>query len=141
MNRKQLSDLSKADLLENQIWEYCMENKIEYVSASNKTEVNEGGNTAHIVATDFIFNNKSKHIGFCSPQDDGELSNIQPVVFYGKGQVEFYKDNDWTETEKNKALVGLGLNFHDVFPLVYTTRVKYDRKLFSGTLTDFNEQE
>ncbi len=141
MNRKRLSDLSTADLLENQIWEYCMENKVEYVSASNKTEVSESGNITHIVVTDFVFNNKSKHIGFCSPQSDGGLDNIQPVVLLGKGQVEFYKENDWTENEKNKALLKIGLNFHDVFPVVYTTRVKCDRKIYSGVLNNFNEEE
>ena len=141
MNRKRLSDLSAADLLENQIWEYCMENKIEYVSASNKTEISEGSNTTHIVVTDFVFNNKSKHIGFCSPQGDGGLDNIQPVVLLGKGQIEFYKENDWTENEKAKALLKLGLNFNDVFPVAYTTRVKCDRKLYSGILNNFNEEE
>ena len=140
MHRKRLSDLSIADLLENQIWDYCLENKTEYVSASNKTEVTEGGNTTHIVVTDFTFNNKTKHIGFCSPLSEGGLDNVQPVVFFAKGQVEFYKENDWTENEKNKALLKLGLDFHDVFPVVYTTRVKCDRKLFSGTLMSFNEE-
>lgn len=131
--------MSAADLLENQIWEYWMENKIEYVGASNKTEVTDGNNITHIVVTDFIFNNKTKHIGFCSPQGEGGLDNIQPVVFYGKGQVEFYRENDWSENEKNKALAKLGFSFNDVFPVVYTTRVKCDRKLFSSTLVDFNE--
>ena len=140
MNRKRLSDLSTADLLENQIWEYWMENNTEFVKASNKTEVTDGKNVTHIVVTDFIFNNKSKHLGFCSPQGDGGLDNIQPVVFIGKGQVEFYKENDWTESEKNKALFKLGLNFNDVFPVIYHTRIKCDRKIFSGTLTNFNEE-
>jgi len=62
-------------------------------------------------------------------------------VLLGKGQVEFYKENDWTENEKAKALLKLGLNFHDVFPVVYTTRVKCDRKIYSGILNNFNEEE
>lgn len=141
MNRKRLSDLSSADLLENQIWEYWMENKTEYVKASNKTEITEGNNITHIVITDFIFNNRTKHLGYCSPQRDGELDNIQPVVFFDKGQLEFFRENDWTENEKSKALIKLGLNFQDVFPVVYSTRVKCDRKLFSGVLKNFNEAE
>ncbi len=131
--------MSKADLLENQIWEYWMENKIEYVSASDKTEVTEGSNITHIVITDFIFNNKSKHIGFCSPQGSGSLDEIQPVVLIGKGQVEFYRENEWTENEKNKTLSKLGLEWQDVFPVAYRTRIKCDRKLFSGTINNFNE--
>lgn len=141
MNRKRLSDLSETDMIENQIWEYCLENNIEYVSASTKTEITEGNNMTHIVVTDFIFNNKTRHIGYCSPQGIGGLDNVQPVVFYGKGQVEFYKENDWTENDKAKALLKLGLNFNEVFPLVYHTRVKCDRKIFSGILTNFNKEE
>jgi len=55
MDKKRLLDLSKADLLENQVWEYWMADNIEYVSASDKTEVNEGSNITHIVLTDFFF--------------------------------------------------------------------------------------
>lgn len=139
MNRKRLSDLSATDLLENQIWEYWMADNIEYVRASDKTEVNEGSNVTHIVITDFIFNNKTKHLGFCSPQGFGELDDIQPVVILGKGQVEFYKENDWTENEKNKALLKLGLAWQEVFPVIYKTRIKCDRKILIGTLKNFNE--
>lgn len=139
MNRKRLSDLSATDLLENQIWEYWMADNIEYVRASDKTEVIEGSNVTHIVITDFIFNNKTKHLGFCSPQGFGELDDIQPVVILGKGQVEFYKENDWTENEKNKALLKLGLAWQEVFPVIYKTRIKCDRKILIGTLKNFNE--
>ena len=139
MNRKRLSDLSVADLRENMVWEYRMENNTEYVTASEKTEVTEGSNTTHLVVTDFIFNNKTKHIGYCSPQDAQDLEQVQPVIILTKGQLEFYKDNEWTEGEKNKALVKLGLVFNDVFPVTYQARVKCNRKLISGVLYNFNE--
>lgn len=141
MNKKRLTDLSAADLLENQVWEYRMENNIEYVMASEKTEVTEGSNTTHLVVTDFIFNNKTKHIGFCSPLEDGGLDQVQPVVVIPKGQVEFYKESDWTETEKNRALSKLGLKWDEVFPVLYQARVKSNRKLLSGVLKNFNEGE
>jgi hypothetical protein len=141
MDKKRLIDLSKADLLENQVWEYWMADNIEYVSASDKTELNEGSNITHIVLTDFFFNNKTKHIGFCSPNDSGGLEYIQPVVLFDKGQVEFYKESDWTESEKNKALVKLGLAWGDVFPVLYKSRVKFDRKILAGVLKNFNEAE
>jgi hypothetical protein len=139
MNRKRLIDLSTADLLENQVWEYCMADNIEYVSASDKTEVAEDSNIVHIVVTDLIFKNKEKHIGYCSPPGPEGLDNIQPVVFTDKGPVEFYKETDWTEDEKNIALLKLGLDWKDVFPVGYTTRIKCGRKLHNGTLLDFNE--
>ncbi len=141
MNQKRLIDLTKEDLLENQVWEYWMAGNIEYVRASGKTEVTEDSNATHIVVTDFIFNNKTKHLGFCSPQEPGGLDRIQPVVLTPRGQVEFYKENEWAECEKTRAFVKLGFDVKDVFPLTYTTRVKFDRKLYSGTLSDFNEEQ
>ena len=139
MNRKRLIDLTTEDLLENPVWEYWMAENVEYVRASGKTEITEDSNATHIVVTDFIFNNKSKHLGFCSPKDQGSLDDIQPVVITVKGHVEFFRENDWTENEKGKALTKLGFEWKDVFPLVYTTRVKFDRKFYTGTLQDFNE--
>lgn len=141
MNRKRLLDLTKNDLLENHVWEYWMADNTEYVRASDRTEVTDDSNGTYIVATDFIFNNRTKHVGFCSPQDSGDLDHIQPVIMTSKGQVEFYKENDWTEDEKNKALSKLGLDWQDVFPIVYTTRVKCNREFYSGTLPDFNENK
>jgi hypothetical protein len=139
MNRKRLLDLTKNDLLENQVWEYWMADNIEFVKASDKTEVPADSNVTFIVVTDFVFNNKSKHVGFCSPQEEVDLDHIQPVVISPKGQVEFYKENDWTEGEKNKALIKLGLEWKDVFPVTYTTRVKCNREVHSGILMNFNE--
>ena len=141
MDRKRLIDLTPADLLENEVWEYCLADNIEYVSASDKTELIEGSNITYIVATDFIFNNRSKHLGFCSPQDSGGLDAIQPVVFSKKGQVEFYRENDWTEDEKKKALSKLNLVWDVIFPVTYAARIKFGREFINGTLLDFNEEK
>ena len=139
MNAKRLIDLTAADLVENEVWEYWMADNIEYVRASDKKELPDGGNVAHIVITDFIFKNRTKHIGFCSPGDHGSLDAIQPVVFYKKGQVEFYREADWAEDEKKKALLKLGFESDAVFPVSYKARIRYGREIFSGTLLDFNE--
>jgi len=139
MNRKRIIDLTTEDLLENQVWEYWMADNIEYVRASDKTEISEDSNVAFIVLTDFIFKNKTKHIGFCSPQETGSLDQIQPVILTKKGQVELYKESEWSESEKNKALSKLGFEEQDIFPIVYTTKVKCNWKLFTSSLTDFNE--
>jgi hypothetical protein len=138
MNRKRIIDLTTEDLLENQVWEYWMADNIEYVRASDKTEISEDSNVAFIVLTDFIFKNKTKHIGFCSPQETGSLDQIQPVILTKKGQVELYKESEWSESEKNKALSKLGFEEQDIFPIVYTTKVKCNWKLFTSSLTDFN---
>jgi len=141
MNNKRLSDLTIADLLENEVWEYWMADNIEFVRASDKTEVTEDTNIAYIVATEFVFKNRSKHLGFCSPNEAGDLEIIQPVIITDKGQVEFYKESDWTDDEKDAELSRLGLGGKAVFPVTFITKVKCNRELFSGTLTDFNENK
>lgn len=141
MNYKRLIDLTKDDLLENQIWEYWMSGNIEYIRPSDKTEVVEDSHGAYIVVTDFIFHNRTKHLGFCSPTDSFGLDHIQPVIITGKGQVELYKETDWTEDEKDTALSKLGFEWQSVFPIVYKTRVKCNRELFVGTLLNFNENK
>jgi len=141
MNNKRLSELTIADLLENEVWEYWMADNIEFVRASDKTEVTEDTNIAYIVATEFVFKNRSKHLGFCSPNEAGDLEIIQPVIITDKGQVEFYKESDWTEDEKDAELLRLGLGGKAVFPVTFITKVKCNRELFSGTLTDFNENK
>ena len=139
MNRKRLTDLTTADLSENLVWEYWMADNVEYVRASDKNEVGDDSNVAYLVATDFVFKNRSKHLGFCSPQEAGELDHIQPVIITGKGQVEFYKETGWSAEEVETALARLGLRNEDVFPIVYSSRVKFNRELFTGTLLNFNE--
>ena len=141
MDRKRLTELTINDLLENEVWEYWMADNIEYVRASDKTTITEDNNTTYIIATDFVFKNRSKHLGFCSPQEAGSLDQIQPVIISSKGQIEFYKENDWTEDEVSSALTSFGLDWQNVFPIVYTTRIKYNREVFTGTLTDFNENK
>ena len=141
MNNKRLSELTIADLLENEVWEYWMADNIEFVRASDKTEVTEDTNIAYIVATEFVFKNRSKYLGFCSPNEAGDLEIIQPVIITDKGQVEFYKESDWTEDEKDAELSRMGLGGKAVFPVTFITKVKCNRELFSGTLTDFNENK
>jgi hypothetical protein len=139
MNRKRLSELTIADLLENEVWEYWMEDNIEYIRASEKTDFPADTNVVYIVATDFVFNNRSKRLGFCSPSEAADIEIIQPVIITLKGQVEFYKESGWTDADKEAALSRIGLNAQAVFPVVYTAKVKCNREVFTGTLSGFNE--
>lgn len=141
MNRKRLSELTIADLLENEVWEYCMADNIEYVSPSEKNEVIGDSNEVFIVLTDFIFKNNSKHVGFCSPHNSGNLDLVQPVVITDKGPVEFYKEADFTKDDEAAALACFGLGKQSIFPLEYIARIKSNREYFSGMLLDFNRDK
>ncbi len=139
MDPKKLKELTKNDLLENEVWEYWMADNIEYVGASDRTDIIDDSNVTYIVVTDFVFKNRSRHIGFSTPQEGGDLEQVQPVILTAKGQVELYRENDWTEDEKNKALAKLGNDSQSIFPIAYATRVKWNREYFKGVIVDFNE--
>jgi hypothetical protein len=139
--KKQLIDLTSSDLLDRNVWEHWTENNIEFVRPVDKSEISEESNIGYIVLTDFTLNNRTKYLGFCSPQDTSGLDYIQPVIFTDFGQVEFWRNNDWTEDDKKKVLEKLGLDSRDIFPIVYKTRKKCDNKLYSGTIADFNKSK
>lgn len=135
---KKLIELTKYDLLDRNVWEHWNENNIEFVKPSDQTEIYEKSNIGHIVLTDFVLNNNTNLLGFCSPQDTSGLEYIQPVIITDKGQIELWRDKEWSENEKKELLEKLGLTSKEVFPIVYKTRVKCDTKFYSGTIFDFN---
>ena len=102
MDNKQLKDLTADDLIGKPIWEFWISDNIEYVREAFDNEITEDSHVSYIVLTEFIFNNKTKHIGFCSPQDSSGLDYIQPVVFADTEQVNFYINNGLTKNEKNE---------------------------------------
>lgn len=139
MNKKRLTDLVNTDLLHHHVWEHWLEDDIEYVAPTDKTEINEDSTKGHIVLTNFILNNGIKLTGFCSPQDTSGLDYIQPVMFTEKGQVELWKDSGWTMADKKTALKKIGLDLKDIFPIKYKALTKCDNKFYEGTLLDFNK--
>jgi hypothetical protein len=140
MDKKLLKDITVSDLLDYSVWEFWIEDKIEYVKPDSKKEISEKDNVGYIVLTDFELSNKSKFIGFCSPQDTSGLDYIQPVLLTDKGQIVFYRDSEWTNDEKIKELQKIGHDTNDVFPVFYRTRIKCDGKFYNGILKDFNKQ-
>jgi hypothetical protein len=132
-----LEDLKEDDLLENHVWKYFMVENIEYIQKTNRTEIFENSEDSYIVLTEFHFKNGKKYNGYCSPQDTSGIDYIQPVVFTEKGQFTFYKE-DWSEKEKTEALSFLELNFTEIFPVQYETKIMCDGKFYNGDITDFN---
>ena len=139
MDNKQLKDLTADDLIGKPIWEFWISDNIEYVREAFDNEITEDSHVSYIVLTEFIFNNKTKHIGFCSPQDSSGLDYIQPVVFADTEQVNFYINNGLTKNEKNELMSKLGYTWKDIFPIVYSTKIKCNGEYYNGLITDFNE--
>ena len=62
MDNKQLKDLTADDLIGKPIWEFWISDNIEYVREAFDNEITEDSHVSYIVLTEFIFNNKTKHI-------------------------------------------------------------------------------
>jgi hypothetical protein len=139
MTTKRLTELTISDLQNEPVWEHWYEEGIEYVRPTNKIEINEDDNIGLILLTDFTINNGQMFVGFCSPQDTSGLDYIQPVIIAANGQLGFWKYNDWTKEEKKEVLDKLGLEWQQVFPIHYKTRIQCNGKLYNGTIKDFNK--
>ena len=63
---------------------------LEFVSPADKEEVSENDIDGYIVLTQFILQDKTEHLGFCSPQDTSGLDYIQPVIITKNGHLPFY---------------------------------------------------
>lgn len=139
MIKKKLIDLNETDLLNIPVWEHRTEDNIEYVIPTDQIEIIDDGMRGFIVLTEFIFNNKSSHWGFCSPQDPSGLDYIQPVIFSKHGQVEIYRECEWDQEEILEAIEKLGYSFQEIFPIQYTSKIPCEGKFYSGTIINFNE--
>ena len=141
MEKRRLTNLTKNDLLSNQVWEHWMVDNIEFVIPSDSKEIHENDNKGYIVLTVFNLNNGRELIGFCSPQDTSGLDYIQPIIFTDNGQVELWRDNDWNNDDKDRAFKKFGLTWKDIFPIRFKTKVKCDGEFYSGKIFDFNKNE
>lgn len=141
MTEKRLIDLNEKDLIDYPIWKHRMENDIEMVCKSSDKEITEGTTDGHIVLTEFILNNGTKLNGFCSPQDTSGLDYVQPVLFTQNGQVNLCRNNCWDNKAEQIALKQIGLTKHQVFPIMFKTKIKCHNEFYSGTLLDFNKDK
>ncbi len=141
MKTKRLKDLTQNDLLHRQVWEHWIENNIEFVRPYDKDEICANNDKGFIVLTTFNLNNGIELNGFCSPLDTSGLDYIQPVILTDNGQFEFWKDNDWSMQENEKELQKIGLNWQEIFPVVFMTMVKCENEFYQGRIVDFNRNK
>ncbi|NVO20829.1 MAG: hypothetical protein HXX13_14100 [Bacteroidetes bacterium] len=140
MNTKALLSLTAADLVENPVWEYWIENNIELVRPSNLHEIREGSNIVYIVSTEFQFRNKSRAIGYCSPQDASGLDSLQPVMLIRKEHIPILQNTESDKDNRNHIFRKLGLEPTDIFPILFRTRAKCANEYFEGKITGFDEE-
>jgi hypothetical protein len=135
---KLLNSLTVEDLTRQPCWKFFMLDNIEFVLPVEKEGISETDSDNYIVLTEFFLNDKTKHFGFCSPQDTSGLDYIQPVIITSNGHLPLYFD-----TIKNLDLPELtnkiiNKEIDKVFPLTFITRIKCDKEYYEGKLDNFN---
>jgi hypothetical protein len=136
--QKLLTNLTLDDLIHQPCWiHYALEN-IEYVFPARKKEISEADSNNYVVLTEFILNDKTKHLGFCSPQDTSGLDYIQPVIITSRGHLPLYFDTLETIDLSGLTSKILSKKIHEVFPLTYVAKIKCDKKYHKGLVDGFN---
>ena len=57
---------------------------------------------------------------------------------YDRIDTAFYREKQWSEKEKTETCSFLGLNFAEIFPVKYKTKILCDGKFHRGSIIDFN---
>jgi len=141
MKPKRLIDITEKDMFNKPVWEYWIENETELVRQTDRKEISEFSPNAYIVLTKFKLANGTELKGFCSPQDKSGLGYTQPIILTENGQFIFWKDDDWTMSEKDKELKKISLNWQEVFPVEFEAMVMCDNEFYKGKILDFNRED
>ena len=121
---KLLREILISDLVAVPVWEHWIQDDIEYAKPSDKTEISETDEVGFIVLTEFEFSNGDVYHGFCSPKDTSGLDYIQPVVLIDDLHLEFWSEINLTSIQKTAMLKKLRLNFEEIFPVTFTSKIK-----------------
>lgn len=144
--RKQVSDLTPADLKECPVWEFALDE--EGVEGQDEATVrpmpaayalDPGAGTLVVRAT-FRLADGTKMEGYLTPPPDAEpgLGSIQPVIVSGLGQVGFWMGVIRPQpSDLAKLYLRLGKSASQVFPLQFESNVELKSGRVSGTIPGF----
>jgi hypothetical protein len=145
--RKQVYELSPQDLVDYPIWEFCSneegrEGQNEAtVRPTEKAELSGELPGACVVACDVIFADESAGVGYLYNCEDGNISCIQPNVFAGQSQVNFWLG--WLRFVPNaperveKSYRSIDKDKEAIFPLSFRSRVDVNGKPLHVVLQGF----
>jgi len=144
--RKQVSDLTPADLKEFPVWEFALDE--EGVEGQDEATVrpmpaayalDPGAGTLVVRAT-FRLADGTKMEGYLTPPLDAEpgLGSIQPVIVGAFGQVGFWMGVIRPPpSDLAKFYLRLGKSASQVFPLQFESNVELKGGRVSGTIPGF----
>lgn len=144
--RKQVSDLTPADLREFPVWEFALDE--EGVEGQNEETVRpmpaayalDPGAGMVVVRASFRLADGTKMEGYLTPPPDAEpgLGSIQPVIVTGLGQVGFWMGVIRPQpSDLAKLYLRLGKSASQVFPLQFESNVELKSGRVSGTIPGF----
>jgi hypothetical protein len=143
--RKQVYELTLADLERFPVWEFALdeEGEPEQDEATVKprpdlatgVEPDEG---LFVVRAAFMAADGSSFEGFVTPDSEGDLGSIQPSVVTSGGHARFWFGIAEPEPEKiEKSYKALGRDRDNLFPLSFRTSVPVDGAPMEGTVPGF----
>lgn len=132
---KRLHDLTRSDLERAAVWRYEGENDdVAHVRATARTELSASDAGLFIARTQFILASGAHHIGFCTPDADGELADVQPVIVTADGPVYFYFDAPPSQETLDAQWLRLGAGHEQIFPVHFRCTVLLDGAYVTGII-------
>jgi hypothetical protein len=142
--RKQVYDLTRLDLQQYPLWEFCSDEEgtpgqdEATVKPSEDSEVPAFSPGAYIVATDFSFADGSLAEGYIYSGAPEDFGCTTPRIFVEEGHVGFWFGYRAPQPEAIAATYRkLGRTPEAVFPIRYQTRVPVNGSLMNGRVRGF----
>jgi len=136
---KRLQDLTPVDLERAAVWRYDGESDdVAHVRATARTELTDRdtdhGKDLFIARTQFTLANGSHHVGFCTPDPNGDLTDLQPVIVTAEGPVYFCFDAPPSQETLDAQWLRLGVGHEQIFPVHFRCTVLFDGAYVTGTI-------
>ena len=132
---KRLHDLEPADLERAAVWRYEGESDdVARVRATARRQLFARDRDLYIARTQFTLANGSHHIGFCTPDANGKLDDLQPVIVTADGPVYFAFDAPPSQETLDAQWLRLGVGHAQIFPVHFRCTVSLDGAYVTGVI-------
>lgn len=132
---KRLQDLRPADFDRVVVWRYEGESDdTAIVRATERTALDKGEWDRFIARTQFALAGGAQFIGFCSPAEDDELADLQPVILTPEGPVFFYFEEPPSQETLDGQWRRLGVQPTHVFPVHFRCTVAIGGHFVTGVI-------
>jgi len=142
--RKQVYELSPADLEKYPVWEFCLDEEGEEgqdeatVKPREDLKIVDPGEGMFVVKTEFVANDGTKFLGYSTPQQEYDLGFIQPIIVTESGQINFWCGMFEPKKEKTQeSYTKLGKDSEMLFPITFRALVPTKGVTLEGSIPAF----